>query len=194
MGESKSARRQDPASIRATANELACAAAAVEARRDASHRPDTMAVGDAIAQLALNVTPEELAAEVLSLRSQRAALKIQTQDRRTSWRKRLLVAAFLLSVGLNVKLLTSGPDAANPVSREEVFEQSGRFNATAGGEGMVRFPQTYRAIPNLELSLSPAINKTVVTETMSWGFRWKNTGPDNLFNNSSIPWKARGPL
>ena len=89
-------------------------------------------------------------------------------------------------------MLTREADAISPIVPEVVFEQSAWFNATAGGEGLVRFPETYGEIPNLELSLSPEINKTVVTETMSWGFRWKNTGPNNLFNNSSIPWKARG--
>jgi hypothetical protein len=183
--------RREPSALRVTPDELACAVAAVEARRDAANN-DTIAIGDAIDQLGLRVSPEEVAAEVDARRAELSAQADQSRVRRSQWRKWLFTGAFLFSVALNLKLLTQETAGPARPPAVETFEQSGRFNVEAGKEGIVRFPQPFGSVPNLELSLSPSFNKTVVAETMSWGFRWKNTGPDNLFNNSSVPWKARG--
>ena len=187
-----SANEGDAATVEVTAKELVSAAAAVEARRDAGHRKDTIAIGDAIAQLGLSVTPEELAREVELQKQQREAAERLGRYRKGRWTRRLFGAALVLSLALNVKLLTSPPTPPTNHPPVEIFEQSGRFNAISGKDGLVRFPVPYSAVPNLELSLSPTFNKTVVTETMSWGFRWRNNGKDDLFNNSSISWKSRG--
>jgi len=186
--------RTDASKVEATATELAAAVAAVEARRDASIRKDTISIGDAIGQLGFDVTPEELVSEIESQQRARLAVERLARHRKSKWKKWLVAALLTLSLGLNVKLLTTpgiSPTTAI-TSMDRVYEQSGRFNAIAGKEGLVRFPVPYQAVPNLELSHHPQLNKTFVTETKSWGFRWKNNGPDDLFNNGSIAWKARG--
>ena len=56
------------ANLRVTAQELAQAVASIEAKRDTN--ADTIAIGDAINQLGLNVTPQEVYAEIRKQQSQ----------------------------------------------------------------------------------------------------------------------------
>ena len=77
--------------LRVTPEEVALAAAALEARRDAEHawRETTLPLDEAIHQLGLNATPQDLAPEVRSLRVQRATKtrqeQIQQRTRRVAW-------------------------------------------------------------------------------------------------------------
>ena len=74
---------------------------------------------------------------------------------------------------------------------EAVFYQTGRFRTISGETGAVQFPIPYRLAPNLELNLVGP-SKTLVTETTPEGFRWKNIGSDDIFNNAEATWHAKG--
>ena len=70
------------------------------------------------------------------------------------------------------------------------FEQKGKFTSVYGQTGVVNFPVPYRQAPSVELGLY-GFNKTFVTECTPTGFKWKNTGPDDNFNNASVDWVAQ---
>ncbi len=82
------------ANLRATPQEIAQAVAALEAQKMQTSQMDTVAIGDAIRQLGLNVTPQELYAEIYRQQAQErnsqaaftpqvAAVQTQTTRRRT---------------------------------------------------------------------------------------------------------------
>jgi hypothetical protein len=73
----------------------------------------------------------------------------------------------------------------------QVFEQKGPFRTVHGQQGVVHFPIPYRQAPNVTLKMS-GWNKTIVTECTPAGFKWKNTGGDDQFNNESAEWIAKG--
>ena len=68
--------------LRVTPEEVAIAAAAFEAKRDAEHswRETSLPLGEAIQHLGLNATPQELAPEVAALRTERAKRATQAQQ------------------------------------------------------------------------------------------------------------------
>jgi hypothetical protein len=71
------------------------------------------------------------------------------------------------------------------------FEQKGSFKTTHGQQGPVNFPIPYRQAPNVILNVS-GFNKTVITECTPGGFKWKNTGADDIWNNVMVEWVASG--
>src|SRR5947207_10074951 len=91
---------ESPASVRATPEEVAEAVAAIELRREGIGT-DSIALGDAINQLSLDATPEELLAEIQS----RRATGKKLAKARSPWRRRLAMLGILVSVGLNIALI-----------------------------------------------------------------------------------------
>jgi hypothetical protein len=85
------------------------------------------------------------------------------------------------------KGLRAPPSAIPP----KPFVQKGNFNSVAGQAGVVGFPIPYRQAPNVELN-SNGWNRTVVTDCTVTGFKWKNTGSDDQWNNASVAWVASG--
>jgi hypothetical protein len=71
------------------------------------------------------------------------------------------------------------------------YEQTGMVNIVAGQEGVVNFPIPYSSAPNVDLDTS-SWSKTAITECTSTGFKWKNTGMDDHWNNGKVRWTARG--
>ena len=65
------------------------------------------------------------------------------------------------------------------------------FMSVHGQVGVVNFPVPYRQAPNVELDVN-SFNKTFVSECTSTGFKWKNTGADDSWNNASVGWVASG--
>jgi len=67
--------------LRVTPEEVALAAAALEAKRDAEHtwRETSLPLGEAIHYLGLNATPQELAPEVAALRTERSRRAIKAK-------------------------------------------------------------------------------------------------------------------
>ncbi|HZO89821.1 MAG TPA: BON domain-containing protein [Chthonomonadaceae bacterium] len=92
--------------MRVTPEELALAAASLESKRDAEHtwREKTLPLEEAIEQLGLNVTPEELCPEVEAIRAERAAKKEQERKLR-HYRRALFMGGLVLSL---VCLLIAG--------------------------------------------------------------------------------------
>jgi hypothetical protein len=90
-------------SARVTPEELAQALAAVESRRaeEQQREADTIALGDAILQLDLNVTPEELLAEMNRQRQERQQAGVHKKQRR----QRILVLGMALCASLLFNLL-----------------------------------------------------------------------------------------
>jgi hypothetical protein len=96
--------RQAAEGVRATAEELAQALGEIERRRarEQQRQADTIALAEAIRQLDLDVTQEELAAEVLAAR--RRARETATPRRTELWQA-VLQAAFCLSLLFNLALV-----------------------------------------------------------------------------------------
>jgi len=87
---------QPAAQVRVTPEELATAVSRIEARKDTDQRraDGTIPIGEAVQQLGLGVTPEEVLAEVRAARAQRA-----TQRKGPSPRQRL---GLMLGVGIGL--------------------------------------------------------------------------------------------
>jgi hypothetical protein len=83
--------------------------------------------------------------------------------------------------------LRAGPADLPP----QTFEQKGLFKQTPGQQGPVNFPIPYRQAPNVKLNAGD-FTKTVITEVTPTGFKWKNTGGDDVWNNGQIEWTAVG--
>lgn len=88
---------------RVTTDELIAAVAEIEARRDASQRwqANTIALSDAVQQLGLNMTPEELLAEVEAVRSRRygeAQQNAMASARRRSMRSVWVLVAVMVLI------------------------------------------------------------------------------------------------
>ena len=107
----------EAARVRVTPGELAQATAIVEARRDAEakHLSDTIALGEAVQQLGLAATPEELFAEVQALRANSpqnkaevaemsAMLDQKEAERQTAWLVGFTVCSLLLVAGVLIPL------------------------------------------------------------------------------------------
>lgn len=103
------------ANLRVTPQELAQAVAAIEAKRDIGVTGDTIAIGDAISQLGLSVTPQEVYSEIRSMQSrpvssvdsvsavsQQANVKNEQRGRgrRSVWR-----FVFVVSILMNFAML-----------------------------------------------------------------------------------------
>jgi hypothetical protein len=73
-----------------------------------------------------------------------------------------------------------------------VLEQTGRAQIKAGQEGEVHFPIPYESPPNVELENLSDFSNTQIAKTEPHGFRWKNSGPNNAFNNTTAGWRAKG--
>lgn len=88
---------QRAAQVRVTPEELATAVSRIEARKDTDLRraDGTIPIGEAVQQLGLGVTPEEVLTEVQAARAQQAS----AQEKRPSSRQRL---ALLSGVGLGL--------------------------------------------------------------------------------------------
>ncbi len=71
------------------------------------------------------------------------------------------------------------------------FLQSGKFKVVAGQEGSVNFPMPYQFPPSVETDAG-GFNKTAIVDITAQGFRWKNTGESNIFNDTDVNWTARG--
>jgi hypothetical protein len=101
-------------SVRVTAEELAQALAAVETRRadEQQRTADTIALGEAIRQLDLDVTPEELLAEV-SIRRREVQ---QSANRKVRQRENnlVLVMVLVVSFAVNILLVTRQPRGQQP--------------------------------------------------------------------------------
>lgn len=179
---------QPAAQVRVSAKDLAEAVAAVESRNDLSGKhTDTISLGDAVDQLGLTVSAEELLAEIKAKQIQQEKL---ASERRVRSRKRLftsLIALLVLSIFANIYLLSTWAPAT-PTLAGQVYMETGNFHTVQGQEGDVTFPEPYRRPPNVELTTS---SNTIVTNTTTNGFHWKNPG-GSAFDNVDVTWTARG--
>src|SRR5438874_10339749 len=87
---------------RVSNQELVEAVTAIEARRSDPAFADTITLGDAVRQLSLDVTPEQILAEI---NAKRAAVATRPSHRRLTSGARPLAVALLVSVLLNFVLL-----------------------------------------------------------------------------------------
>ena len=76
-------------------------------------------------------------------------------------------------------------------AKTTTYDQVGQVSIVAGQEGVVNFPVPYSSPPNVELDAS-GFSKTAITECTATGFKWKNTGTDDTWNNGKVRWTARG--
>lgn len=114
------------------------------------------------------------------------ATEIVAAPRRRWWP---IPLAVVLGLGFG---FAAGFGAAPLFLAEGTIQQTGTFRVVAGQEGVVNFPLAYRSHPpNVQLDVS-GYNRTVVTECTPTGFRWKNVGSDDIFNNTQVNWTARG--
>jgi hypothetical protein len=91
----------DAAEVRVTPEELTQALSAVESRREQSsqHLASTIRLGEAVDQLGLGVTPEELLAEIVAQRSRAMHPPVVVVRKGLGeWQRRALIAALCLSV------------------------------------------------------------------------------------------------
>jgi hypothetical protein len=73
----------------------------------------------------------------------------------------------------------------------QTFEQKGHFQVVHGQQGVVNFPIPFRQAPNVQLDAG-GLNKTAITDCTPGGFKWKNAGADDIFNNATVGWTATG--
>ncbi len=90
------------AQVRVTPEELAAAVTALQIRKEG--QPGTIAIGDAVDELGLDVTPEEVLAEVQARR--KATPKEERRPRGQRFVLALGIAGILLGVGINSGILT----------------------------------------------------------------------------------------
>ena len=108
-----------------------------------------------------------------------------------------VLLSVLCSVPITLAIVRYGhfmDQVSNPFrqpSAPETFRQAGKFKVVAGQEGSVNFPIPYQFPPSVETDANN-FNKTVIIETTTQGFRWKNTGESNVFNDTDVNWTARG--
>lgn len=76
-------------------------------------------------------------------------------------------------------------------AKSTTYDQSGQVSIVSGQEGVVNFPIPFSSPPNVELDTG-GFNKTAITECTATGFKWKNTGTDDTWNNGKVRWTARG--
>jgi hypothetical protein len=69
-----------------------------------------------------------------------------------------------------------------------LFVQKGSFLSVNGESGQVNFPHRYESPPNVELNG----RRTIIVETTSAGFKWKNTGTKADFAEGTLEWVAKG--
>lgn len=101
----------------------------------------------------------------------------------------LFVAFLSLAIGFGVGMLTG--NLWKPQPKSTTLDQVGQVSIVAGQEGVVNFPIPYSSPPNVELDAS-GFSKTAITECTATGFKWKNTGTDDTWNNGKVRWTARG--
>ena len=94
---------QPAANVRVTPEELAAAVTALQIRKEGS--PGTIAIGDAVEELGLDVTPEEVLAEVESQRIQQRYLVRRLSPRRL----KVLLVALLALVGVSIWGISQQP-------------------------------------------------------------------------------------
>ena len=144
----------EAAQVRVTPHELAQATAIIEARQEAQarHLADTIALGQAVQQLGLAATPEELLAEVQALRANaqqaetsRLAKKQQAHAARTAnlfrWKSALPLSGLALLVTIILALL--------PTARRQWLQ------AHSGGAGRT-LPVVVTSIVHAQASTSQA--------------------------------------
>lgn len=111
------------ADVRVSNDELVAAMAAIEARRNDPHFCDTIALGDAVQQLGLDMTPEQLLAEIQAKRQQAPPVV-----RKRPHTRRLLGAVLALSLAVNlvlvVRLARMQPLAAPAAAATIVYDGS----------------------------------------------------------------------
>jgi hypothetical protein len=108
-----------------------------------------------------------------------------------------VLLSVLCSVPITLAIVRYGhftgqvPNPSRQPSASEPFQQAGKFKVVAGQEGSVNFPIPYQYPPSVETDAG-GFNKMVIVETTTQGFRWKNTGESNIFNDTDVNWTARG--
>ena len=110
-----------PASeVRVTAEEFARAVARHQARREeaARHLEGTLSLGDAVQELNIDITPEELLAEVQAARAEQQAVRTPQSRRRPRWGLAAASAGLLalFSAGLHQMRIQSPGDSVATLS------------------------------------------------------------------------------
>ena len=83
-----------------------------------------------------------------------------------------------------------------------VGSKTGTFQSVHGQTGKVSFGVVFSSPPNVTLKAGkdgresrykhPAFEKTVILETTTDGFKWKNSGKEDDFADGQILWEAVG--
>jgi hypothetical protein len=110
-----------------------------------------------------------------------------------------VLLSVLCSVPITLAIVRYGhlaDPASGQASTPETFQQAGKFKVVAGQEGSVNFPIPYQFPPSVETDAT-GFNKTIIVETTTQGFRWKNTAQSNtaqsdIFNDTNVNWTAKG--
>ncbi len=131
-----------PASkVRVTPEELAAAITALQIRKEG--QPGTIAIGDAVEELGLDVTPEEVLAEVQAWRQAKPKKERQSRGRR--FVLALGLVGILLGIGINSGILTQAQNSLQAQSSQ-----------------LVPGTDPYHVEPGI-LALNPALPSPVVT-------------------------------
>lgn len=73
----------------------------------------------------------------------------------------------------------------------------GTFTSVHGETGQVSFGVTFTSPPKVNFvfdSNFKAAGKTIILETTTTGFKWKNTGDSNEFDAVTLRWEALGTV
>jgi hypothetical protein len=74
---------------------------------------------------------------------------------------------------------------------------NGTFTSVHGETGQVSFGVTFTSPPKVNIidGLFPkAEYSTIILETTTTGFKWKNTGASNEFDGPTLRWEASGTV
>src|ERR1051326_3668102 len=132
----ESEQQKPSAQASVTPKEFAEAVAAIENRRATqAQTSESVSVGDAIQQLGLTVSAEE----VLAVIEHRRAEEMRRIQQSASWRRRVVSVigrtVFALSLFLNIYLLSPLHGTTPPVGMDATFVETGTLRSIAGQSG-----------------------------------------------------------
>jgi len=182
--------RKPAEKVGVTPKEFAEAVADIENRRAAnSGQNEEICIGDAIQQLGLSVSPDEVVSVIQQRKAEEAKRAAYALSKKRKALRILGHTVLGLSLALNIFLLSPLHSGSAP-GGDGLLEQHGELQSISGKTGTVNFPQPYSRTPNIELTNGMA--KTRIISASPTQFMWENTGPDDIINNTNIPWSAHG--
>ncbi|MCZ2342753.1 MAG: hypothetical protein LC104_13330 [Bacteroidales bacterium] len=113
-----------------------------------------------------------------------------------------IVSTVCVPVVMVLFLAGCGSESGNNTAAVGDGTKTGSFQSVHGQTGKVSFGVVFSSPPNVTLKAGkdgqessykhPAFKKTVIVETTTEGFKWKNSGKADDYADGEILWEAVG--